>query len=42
VGESAFSYGRLHARLEQRAQLDETTLDPAWDRLIDVASIWPG
>jgi CHAD domain-containing protein len=42
AGESAFTYGRVHARLEQRAELDEAQLHAAWVLLIDVAATWPG
>jgi CHAD domain-containing protein len=41
AGESAFSYGRLHARLERQAHLDQDEVRAAWSRLIEQAVHWP-
>lgn len=41
AAENSFTYGRLHARLEQRARLDESELETAWEQLIEVAGLWP-
>jgi CHAD domain-containing protein len=41
AGESAFSYGRLHARLEQQTRLDQDEVRATWSRLIEQAAHWP-
>lgn len=40
--ESTFTYGRLHARLERRSELDEDEMQVVWHRLVKRAGHWPG
>jgi CHAD domain-containing protein len=42
AGENAFTYGRLHARLEQRAAGNEEQVRDALASLTELAGTWPG